>query len=52
VIGSLFIGIGAFDWWFFIFHPFELGIVIDVEEKRQQDQALLRKLELETQLIA
>jgi hypothetical protein len=34
VIGSLFIGIGALDWWFFIFHPFELGIVIDVEEKR------------------
>lgn len=52
IVGSLFVVIGIQDWYLFIFHPFELGIVIDVQEKRQQDQAFLRKLELEAQLIS
>ncbi len=34
-ISALFILLSVFDWWFFVFHPFLMGIVIDLEEKRQ-----------------
>jgi hypothetical protein len=34
-ISGLFILFAVFDWWFFVFHPFLMGIVIDLEEKRQ-----------------
>ena len=33
-ISVLFILFAVFDWWFFVFHPFLMGIVIDLEEKR------------------
>ena len=34
-ISGIFILFAIFDWWFFVFHPFLMGIVIDLEEKRQ-----------------
>jgi len=46
-VSGFFIVFAIFDWWFFVFHPFQMGIVIDLEEKRQQDKAMLRKLELD-----
>lgn len=46
-VAGIFILFAGFDWWFFVFHPFQMGIVIDLEEKRQQDKAILRKIELE-----
>jgi hypothetical protein len=50
VIGCLFLGFAIFDWYFFVFHPFEVGIVVDVQAKREQDRFWLRKVEIEQQL--
>ena len=44
VVAFCFILLAIFDYWFFIFHPFEVAIVVDLEEKRDKDRALLRKL--------
>lgn len=30
VIGCLFLVFAIFDWYYFVFHPFEVGIVVDV----------------------
>ena len=35
LVEGIFVVIGIIDWFYFIFHPFEIGIVIDVEEKRE-----------------
>ena len=34
-VGGFFVIIAIFDYFTFIFHPFEAGIVIDLEEKRE-----------------
>jgi hypothetical protein len=33
-----------------VFHPFELAIVVDLNEKTEQDRAVLRKLAIESEL--
>jgi hypothetical protein len=35
VIGCLFLIFTIFDWYYFVFHPFEIGIVVDVQAKRE-----------------
>jgi len=42
--------LSAIDHWTFIFHPFQLAIVVDLEEKTEQDRALLRKLAIESEI--
>jgi len=32
------------DNWFFIFHPYEVALIVDLEEKTDYDRAVLRKL--------
>lgn len=50
VVASCFIVLSIFDHWFFIFHPFQVAIVVDLEEKTDQERALLRKLQIESEL--
>ena len=49
-IAGFFIIITIFDLKFFVFHPFELAIVVDLNEKTEQDRAVLRKLAIESEL--
>jgi hypothetical protein len=38
------------DKWTFIFHPFQLAIVVDLDEKTEQDRALLRRLQIDSEI--
>jgi hypothetical protein len=50
VVASCFLLLSIFDYFCFIFHPFEVAIVVDLEEKTEHDRALLRKLAVESEL--
>jgi len=49
VVSSCFIILSVIDAFAFVFHPFEVAIVVDLEEKTEYDRALLRKLQLESE---
>ena len=40
------------DLFYFYFHPFQLHIVVDLEEKTETDRAVLRKLAIESEMDA
>jgi hypothetical protein len=51
IVALLFILLSVLDYfWFFVFHPFQLAIVVDLEEKSANDRALLRKLAIESEI--
>lgn len=50
VVAGFFIVFVVIDAYFFNFHPFQCAIVVDLEEKTEQDRALLRKLTIESEL--
>jgi hypothetical protein len=51
VVAVLFIILSVLDYfWCFVFHPFQLAIVVDLEEKSANDRALLRKLAIESEI--
>jgi hypothetical protein len=50
-VAVLFIILSVLDYfWCFVFHPFQLAIVVDLEEKSANDRALLRKLAIESEI--
>lgn len=50
VVACCFLIFFLVDAQFFIFHPFQCSIVVDLEEKTDQDRALLRKLTIESEI--
>lgn len=49
MVASCFILLSVVDAYAFVFHPFEVAIVVDLEEKTEHDRALLRKLQMESE---
>lgn len=45
-----FIILAIIDHFFFIFHPFEVAIIVDLEDKTEYDRAMLKKLAVESEL--
>jgi pantothenate kinase len=50
IVAALFLVLSLIDKWTFIFHPFLLAIVVDLDEKTEQDRALLRKLQIDSEI--
>lgn len=50
VVAGCFLVFFLVDCKFFIFHPFQCSIVVDLESKTDQDRALLRKLTIESEI--
>lgn len=40
-IGCIFLFVSLFDHFYFIFHPFEVAVVVDLSEKRERDRQIL-----------
>ena len=45
-----FVVFSILDHYFFVFHPFEVAIVVDLEDKTEYERAVLRKLAIESEL--
>ncbi len=49
VVSICFLILAVIDSFHFYFHPFEVAVVVDMDEKTHQDRALLRKLQMESE---
>jgi hypothetical protein len=49
-VAAAFLLLALVDQFYFVFHPFEVAIVVDLEEKNEYDRKLLRKLSVQTEL--
>ena len=49
-VAAAFLLLALVDQFYFVFHPFEVAIVVDLEEKNEYDRKLLRKLAVQTEL--
>jgi len=44
ILAACFAALVALDNWLFLYHPFKFNLVIDLEDKRDKDKTILRKL--------
>lgn len=49
-VAACFLVFAITDYFWFSFHPLEVAIVIDIEEKNEYDRALLMKLSAESEM--
>jgi len=49
VVSICFLILALIDSFYFYFHPFEVAVVVDIDEKTYQDRALLKKLQMESE---
>jgi len=50
IVATIFLGLVVLDFNYFVFHPFQVGICVDIQAKTEQDRAILRKITIEQEI--